>query len=199
MEQKSEKNMSGRGLNPEAFDWHSITLTTRPPCTHFIKLELNSNILLFSLVITDCDAPLNLNYANGEDTGKPRTSSSANPPPSSFFGSIWETYRWTRQLLVEGFGTRSKSIDPVLHAQIVALWGTRREYRNIGKTVATLATNFERFMQAQRDLAGAFRFMSVQEENLVDEFVYNAEMQDILYKNGCVLLGRSMNSGDFLA
>lgn len=131
-------------------------------------------------------------YANGESTGKPRSSSSTNPSVSSFLGSLWdrstETYRWTRQLLAEGFGKQSKSIDPILHAQIVALWATRREYRNVGKTVTTLATNFERFMHSQRELSGAFRLMSVQEENLVDEFVYNAEMQDILYKNGCALL-----------
>lgn len=52
-------------------------------------------------------------------------------------------------------------------------------------------------MHSQRELGGAFRLMAVQDENLVDEFVYNAEMQDILYKNGCALLGKSMNFGDY--
>lgn len=143
-----------------------------------------------------------MNYANGENTGKRRSNGSANPLQPSLLGSLWgwstDTYRWTRQLLAEGFGNRSKTIDPVLHAQIVALWGTRREYRNIGKIVTTLAVNFERFMHSQRELGGAFRLMSIQDENLVDEFVYNADMQDILYKNGCTLLGKSMNIGDLL-
>lgn len=182
---KKELNRMTEGEGAEVFGGSSAAYVGLPRSTSLPGP-------LPPLMSTDCDDADNLNYANGDSTGKPRSNSSANPTLSSFFGTLWDrstdTYRWTRQLLAEGFGRRSKTVDPVLHAQIVALWGTRREYRNIGKTVTTLAVNFERFMQSQRDLAGAFRFMSVQEENLVDEFVYNADMQDILYKNGCMLL-----------
>lgn len=116
-----------------------------------------------------------------------------DPGSRSLLGSFWDwstsTYRWTRQLFVEGLGYGSHSVDLQLRAEIVALYQLRRQYKGICSIVTKLSTNFAQVLATQQELGNAFRLMSIQDENLTKEYQCNTELQSILHRNGCALLG----------
>ncbi|XP_050693676.1 arfaptin-2-like isoform X2 [Eriocheir sinensis] len=98
------------------------------------------------------------------------------------------TYKCTKQLLSEKLGKSSRTVDAELEAQIEALRDTQRKYSQILRLARALSSHFYHVVQTQQQLGDAFADLA-QSPELQEEFIYNAETQRTLTKNGETLLG----------
>ncbi|XP_021926957.1 arfaptin-2 isoform X2 [Zootermopsis nevadensis] len=90
------------------------------------------------------------------------------------------TYKCTKQLMFEKLE---------LEAQIEQLRDTQRKYSNILRLSRALASHFYHVVQTQHALGEAFSDLAQKSPELQEEFLYNAETQRNLTKNGETLLG----------
>merc|ERR1712025_49730 len=98
------------------------------------------------------------------------------------------TYKCSRQSLYERLGKTSKTVDPELEEQIEALRDTQRKYSNILRLAKTLSGHFFNMVQTQNSLGECFSDLAHKSPELQQEFLYNAEAQRNLTKNGQQLL-----------
>ncbi|XP_050693677.1 arfaptin-2-like isoform X3 [Eriocheir sinensis] len=99
------------------------------------------------------------------------------------------TYKCTKQLLSEKLGKSSRTVDAELEAQIEALRDTQRKYSQILRLARALSSHFYHVVQTQQQLGDAFADLAQKSPELQEEFIYNAETQRTLTKNGETLLG----------
>ncbi|XP_066999267.1 arfaptin-2 isoform X1 [Anabrus simplex] len=99
------------------------------------------------------------------------------------------TYKCTKQLMFEKLGKTSRTVDTELEAQIEMLRDTQRKYSNVLKLSRALASHFYHVVQTQHALGEAFSDLAQKSPELQEEFLYNAETQRNLTKNGETLLG----------
>ncbi|GLH14871.1 Arfaptin-2 [Gryllus bimaculatus] len=99
------------------------------------------------------------------------------------------TYKCTKQLMYEKLGKTSRTVDTELEAQIEQLRDTQRKYSNVLRLSRALASHFYHVVQTQHALGEAFSDLAQKSPELQEEFLYNAETQRNLTKNGETLLG----------
>ncbi|KAK3861496.1 hypothetical protein Pcinc_022134 [Petrolisthes cinctipes] len=99
------------------------------------------------------------------------------------------TYKCTKQLLSEKLGKSSRTVDAELEGQIEALRDTQRKYSQILRLARALSSHFFHVVQTQQQLGDAFADLAQKSPELQEEFIYNAETQRSLTKNGETLLG----------
>ncbi|KAE8742456.1 hypothetical protein FOCC_FOCC012010 [Frankliniella occidentalis] len=99
------------------------------------------------------------------------------------------TYKCTKQLMFEKLGKSSRTVDSELEAQIEQLRDIQRKYSNVLRLSRALTSHFYHVVQTQHALGEAFSELAQKSPELQEEFVYNAETQRSLTKNGETLLG----------
>nr|XP_045588064.1 arfaptin-2-like isoform X3 [Procambarus clarkii] len=99
------------------------------------------------------------------------------------------TYKCTKQLLSEKLGKSSRTVDAELEGQIESLRDTQRKYSQILRLARALSSHFFHVVQTQQQLGDAFADLAQKSPELQEEFIYNAETQRTLTKNGETLLG----------
>jgi len=98
------------------------------------------------------------------------------------------TYKCSRQTLYEKLGKTSKTVDPELDDQIETLRDTQRKYSNILRLAKALSSHFYNMVQTQNSLGECFSDLAHKSPELQQEFLFNAEAQRNLTKNGQQLL-----------
>ncbi|XP_015908339.1 arfaptin-2 isoform X2 [Parasteatoda tepidariorum] len=99
------------------------------------------------------------------------------------------TYKCTRQILSEKLGKGTRTIDAEMEAQIELLRDTQSKYLNILRLARALTSHFYNVVHTQHSLGEAFSELSHKSPELQEEFLYNADTQRSLSKNGENLLG----------
>lgn len=99
------------------------------------------------------------------------------------------TYKCTKQLISEKLGKSSRTVDTELEGQIESLRDTQRKYSHILRLARALSSHFYHVVQTQQQLGDAFADLAQKSPELQEEFIYNAETQRTLTKNGETLLG----------
>lgn len=98
------------------------------------------------------------------------------------------TYKCSRQSLYEKLGKTSRTVDSELESQIDTLRETQRKYSNILRLARALTSHFYHVVQTQSSLGECFSDLAHKSPELQEEFLYNAETQRNLTKNGEQLL-----------
>eukprot|EP00092_Neocalanus_flemingeri_P100204 GFUD01127968.1.p1 GENE.GFUD01127968.1~~GFUD01127968.1.p1 ORF type:complete len:318 (+),score=111.08 GFUD01127968.1:115-1068(+) len=98
------------------------------------------------------------------------------------------TYKCSRQSLYEKMGKTSKTVDPELEDQIETLRNTQKKYSDILRLARALTSHFFNLVQTQNSLGECFSDLAHKSPELQQEFLYNAEAQRNLTKNGQHLL-----------
>lgn len=125
---------------------------------------------------------------NGDDS-KPRLSRPAQSKIDSIKQWSISTYKCTRQILSEKLGKGTRTVDAEMEAQIELLRETQTKYTNILRLARALTSHFYHVVQTQQSLGEAFSELAHKSPDLQQEFLYNAETQRNLSKNGETLLG----------
>merc|ERR1712241_448628 len=98
------------------------------------------------------------------------------------------TYKCSRQALFEKLGKTSRTVDTELETQIENLRDTQRKYGHILKLARALTSHFYHVIQTQSALGEWFSELAHKSPELQEEFLYNAETQRTLTKNGQTLI-----------
>jgi len=98
------------------------------------------------------------------------------------------TYKCSRQSLYEKLGKTNRTVDSELEGQIESLRDTQRKYGNILRLARALTSHFYHVVQTQSSLGDCFSDLAHKSPELQEEFLYNAETQRNLTKNGQQLL-----------
>jgi len=99
------------------------------------------------------------------------------------------TYKCSRQTIYEKLGKTSRTVDSELESQIETLRDTQRKYANILRLARALTSHFYHVVQTQSSLGECFNDLAHRSPELQEEFLYNAETQRNLTKNGQALIG----------
>lgn len=163
--------------------------------------ESSSSVIVMNDMKTTRIIPNNLSLRNSNSPGSnPDTPFSPVLSPSQEFlknGATkidslknWgiSTYKCTRQLMLEKLGKSNKTTDTELEAQINDLRETQRKYLSVLRLSRTFNTHFHQVVATQHALSEAFSDLAQKSPELQEEFLYNAETQRNLTKNGEVLL-----------
>jgi arfaptin len=98
------------------------------------------------------------------------------------------TYKCTRQVILERVGKTSKTSNTELEQQINDLRETQRKYLSILRLSRIFNSHFHQVVATQHALSEAFSDLAQKSPELQEEFLYNAETQRNLTKNGEALL-----------
>lgn len=98
------------------------------------------------------------------------------------------TYKCTRQLLYEKLGKTTRTCDTELETEIAMVRDTQRRYLNMLRLSSQLASQQAAVVSTQRALADTFAELSQRAPDLQQEFIYNADTQRSLTRNGDVLV-----------
>lgn len=98
------------------------------------------------------------------------------------------TYKCTRQMMLEKLGKTNRTTDTDLESQINDLRETQRKYLSVLRLSRTFSAHFHQIVATQHALSEAFSELAQKSPELQEEFLYNAESQKNLTKNGEVLL-----------
>ncbi|KAG8227443.1 hypothetical protein J437_LFUL000452 [Ladona fulva] len=116
----------------------------------------------------------------------PRTL--ASPSAQSRMESLrnWgiSTYKCTRQMVFEKLGKTARTVDAELEAQIELVRDTQRKYANVLRLSRALTSHFYHV----HALGESFSELAQKSPELREEFVWNAEAQRRLTRNGETLL-----------
>lgn len=163
--------------------------------------ESSSSVIVMNDMKTTRIIPNNLSLRNANSPGSnPDTPFSPVLSPSQEFlknGATkidslknWgiSTYKCTRQLMLEKLGKSNRTTDMELETQINDLRETQRKYLSVLRLSRTFHTHFNQVVATQHALAEAFSDLAQKSPELQEEFLYNAETQRNLTKNGEILL-----------
>lgn len=98
------------------------------------------------------------------------------------------TYKCTRQIMLEKLGKTTRTVDTELEGSIEQLRETQRKYLSILRLTRAMSTHFFHMVQTQHLLSESFSDLAQKSPELQEEFLYNAETQRNLTKNGEILL-----------
>ncbi|XP_021960901.1 arfaptin-2 isoform X2 [Folsomia candida] len=112
--------------------------------------------------------------------------------PSSKIETIknWSisTYKCTKQMMFERMGKSSRTVDSELESRIEHLRDIKRRYLQVLGLSRAFTSHFYHVIQTQQALAEAFADLAQKSPELQQEFLYNADTQRNLHKNGEILL-----------
>lgn len=91
--------------------------------------------------------------------------------------------------MLEKLGKSTRTVDTELEAQIEQLRDTQRKYQAILRLSRAFNAHFHHCVATQHALAEAFSDLAQKSPELQEEFLYNAETQRNLTKNGEILVG----------
>lgn len=91
--------------------------------------------------------------------------------------------------MLEKFGKTARTVDSELETQIEQLRDTQRKYLSILRLSRAFSANFQQCVSIQLLLSEQFSDLAQKSPELQEEFLYNAETQKNLTKNGEILLG----------
>lgn len=163
---------------------HSGTAPPTPQRVGFIQHPT-------SLPLSQTAAPASMTSPsmNSTQNGDPQIIKAQQSKIESIKNWSISTYKCTKQLMFEKLGKTSRTVDKELEAQIEQLRDTQRKYSNILRLSRALASHFYHVVQTQHALGEAFSDLAQKSPELQEEFLYNAETQRSLTKNGETLLG----------
>ncbi|XP_047034687.1 arfaptin-2 isoform X1 [Helicoverpa zea] len=98
------------------------------------------------------------------------------------------TYKCTKQILYEKLGKSSRTVDTELEAQIEMLRETQRKYAGVLRLSGALTAQLGAAAATQRALGEAFADLAQKSPELQNQFLYNADTQRTLTRNGETLL-----------
>ncbi|ODM99137.1 Arfaptin-2 [Orchesella cincta] len=98
------------------------------------------------------------------------------------------TYKCTKQLMFEKLGKTSRTVDTELESRIENLRDIKRRYLQVLGLSRAFTSHFYHVIQTQQALAEVFSDLAQKSPELQQEFLYNAETQRNLHKNGEILL-----------
>ncbi|XP_046404625.1 arfaptin-2 [Ischnura elegans] len=116
------------------------------------------------------------------------TSPSAQSRMESLRNWGISTYKCTRQMVFEKLGKTARTVDAELEAQIELVRDTQRKYANVLRLSRALTSHFYHVVQTQHALGESFSELAQKSPELREEFVWNAEAQRRLTRNGETLL-----------
>jgi len=93
-------------------------------------------------------------------------------------------YKYTKQLVSEKMGKRTRTVDTELEKRITVLRETQQRYQNLLKLARQFQNQFTSMMNTQKLLSESFAELSMKSPELQDEFTQNANLQKVLTKNG---------------
>lgn len=137
-------------------------------------------------------SPGGISLNGGTSSGASSTTSEFLKNGASKIDSLkhWSisTYKCTRQLMLEKLGKTTRTVDTELEGSIEQLRETQRKYLSILRLTRAMSTHFYHMVQTQHALSESFSDLAQKSPELQEEFLYNAETQRNLTKNGEILL-----------
>jgi len=97
------------------------------------------------------------------------------------------TYKYTKQMVSEKMGRRTRTVDTELEKHIQALRETQLRYNNLLKLSKQLNVQFQNMLVTQKLMGEAFNELSIKSPDLQDEFNQNAELQKVVSRSGDTL------------
>ena len=97
------------------------------------------------------------------------------------------TYKYTKQMVSEKMGRRTRTVDAELEKQVQVLRETQLRYNNLFKLSKQFNNQFQATLTTQKLLAEAFTELSVKSPDLQEEFNQNADLNKVVAKSGDTL------------
>jgi len=94
------------------------------------------------------------------------------------------TYKYTKQMVSEKMGRRTRTVDTEMEKHIQGLRETQARYAGLLKIAQTFTNQFKQIVITEKQLAEAFTELSLKSPDLQDEFNQNAALQKVVSKNG---------------
>jgi hypothetical protein len=94
------------------------------------------------------------------------------------------TYKYTKQMVSEKMGRRTRTVDTEMEKHIQGLRETQARYAGLLKIAQTFTNQFKNIVATEKQLAEAFTELSLKSPDLQDEFNQNAALQKVVSKNG---------------
>jgi len=98
------------------------------------------------------------------------------------------TYKYTKQMVSEKMGRRTRTVDAEMERHIQGLRETQARYGNLLRIARTFLTQFQQIVVTEKQLAEALTELSLKSPDLQDEFNQNANLQKVVAKNGDTLI-----------
>lgn len=98
------------------------------------------------------------------------------------------TYKYTKQMVSEKMGRRTRTVDTELEKHIQGLREMQLRYNNLLKLSKQFTTQFQNIVVTQKLLGEAFTELGVKSPDLQEEFSQNAALQKVVSKNGDTLM-----------
>ena len=98
------------------------------------------------------------------------------------------TYKYTKQMVSEKMGRRTRTVDTELEKQVQVLRETQLRYNSLFKLSKQFNNQFQAALTTQKLLAEAFTELSVKSPDLQEEFNQNAELNKVVAKSGDTLV-----------
>ncbi|GAB6023894.1 Arfaptin-2 [Chamberlinius hualienensis] len=148
----------------------------------------SSNISANAAAPASITVPLN-SPGSPSQNGDPKIIKSSQSKIDTIKNWSISTYKCTKQILSERLGKTSRTVDPELESQIEALRETQRKYATVLRLARALTSHFYHVVQTQHALGDVFADLAQKSPELQEEFLYNADTQRNLTKNGETLIG----------
>ena len=97
------------------------------------------------------------------------------------------TYKYTKQIVSEKMGKRTRTVDAEIEKHILALRETQLRYGNLLKLAKQFSNQFQSILVTQKMLGEAFTELSIKSPELQEEFNQNAELQKVVSRGGDTL------------
>lgn len=163
----------------------SLHRHTHPPTTLHLHTTTTPNSPQETVSVTSPSSELN-------GLAGPSSTSEFLKNGASKIDSIkhWSisTYKCTRQIMLEKLGKTTRTVDSELEGSIELLRETQRKYLSILRLTRAMSTHFYHMVQTQHSLSESFSDLAQKSPELQEEFLYNAETQRNLTKNGEILM-----------
>ncbi|XP_066919629.1 arfaptin-2-like isoform X2 [Clytia hemisphaerica] len=98
------------------------------------------------------------------------------------------TYKYTKQMVSEKMGRRTRTVDTELEKHIQGLKEMQLRYTNLLKLSKQFQSQFQNILVTQKLMGEAFNELAVKSPDLQEEFSQNAELQKVVSKNGDALI-----------
>lgn len=98
------------------------------------------------------------------------------------------TYKYTKQMVSEKMGRRTRTVDTELEKHIQGLREMQLRYGNLLKLSKQFTNQFQNIIVTQKLLGEALTELGVKSPDLQEEFAQNAALQKVVSKNGDTLM-----------
>ena len=98
------------------------------------------------------------------------------------------TYKYTKQMVSEKMGRRTRTVDTELEKHIQGLKEMQLRYANLLKLSRQFHSQFQNILVTQKLLSESFNELAVKSPDLQEEFTQNSELQKVVSRNGDALI-----------